>query len=146
MTRHILDAETILRAAAESAEGSSAAETPLATDSFANHHERNKALAGDNDMTFKAVFHNIVLAGDAVATSVTFYVEFGDAVGFGGEVARVVTLAIPDTSDPADRYEANFSLADVLQRCPNATHVRCGVVISGGTNPTVDYQCFLTKA
>lgn len=139
MGRSIMDAGLILRAAAETAEAADAAEAGIALD-LGLFHPLHKG-ADSPDYRFKAVLHNITVGGDVAPTSVDFIFEVAAAVGFASgevEVARA-------RWNGGKTMEVTLSVAQIraLHANPNAIRVRMD--LTGGTNPSVDYGCYLTK-
>lgn len=147
MTKHIVDGALVLRAASEAAETASANEAGVAMEGLVPSHYANKVGpdAGFENI-FKAVFHNIALGGDVVATGIAFVIDTDSLAAFSDSPVEVGRATMPSTASPPDVMEIVINMAEVYRLDPNAAAIRCGVEVTGGTNPTVDYGCFLTKA
>lgn len=141
MTKNIFDAATVLRALSEAAETASAAEAGVAVVGLYETHYLNRADNQD-EYAATAVIHNIAIGGDVAPTAVSFYLEVAADAAFGSGAVRVAS--IPYVSGNTT-LEMLVDYATIRKLHPTATAMRVGCVITGGTNPTVDYGCFLTK-
>lgn len=142
MTRAIVDGALILRAASAAAETATADSAGLAVDFLPHTHPLNSNSIANDDGSFRAVIHNIVLAGTVAPTAVTFVIKAAAAADMSGakEVARSVMNDLAQT-----RIEIYLSYYSIRRVLATAAALCVGVIIAGGTAPTVDYECFLTK-
>lgn len=139
--RSIMDVAAILRASSDAAETADANETGLAMDFAPNHPDGAEDNSGF-DYRFKAVFHNIVVGGDVAPTKVDFTISVDSLAAFSDspvEVARKTWVS------GQTELEIPLNTHDIISADPNAAAIRCGMDLTGGTNPTVTYGCYLTK-
>lgn len=139
--RAIMDTALILRNSADAAETATAAETAIALDLHVYHYLNSVGGGMNDDFHFKAVFHNMLAGGDVVPTSVVVAIEVGDAIGFGGSTAIVRSF----TAGTMTSYEMVLSMYEIRKLLSTATHIRSKITVTGGTNPTFTYGCYLTK-
>lgn len=135
--RSIVDGATILRASDAAAIAATPTNTtPLSLEMLTPNYPANS----EADYIFKAVIHNVVLGGDVVPTAVTVNIQVDDDTDFGSPVTvatQVVTAG--------GTFEVPLSLHQIRKMKPAAKALRLNVVMTGGTNPTVDFGAYLTK-
>jgi len=138
--RGIMDVGLQLRDVADANETADADEAGVALDFAPNHPDGAEDNTGI-DYRFKAVFHNITIGGDVAPTQVDFVIDVDSLAAFSDtpvEVARRTWVS-------GTELEIILDQNDIVKLDPNAAAIRCGMDLTGGTNPTVDYGCYLTK-
>jgi len=139
--RAIMDVGLQLRDVADAAETADADEAGIALDLALNHPDAVEDNSGI-DYRFKAVFHNIVVGGDVAPTQVDFVIDVDSLAAFSDTPVEVGRRT---WNGSETELEIVLDLNDILVQDANAAAIRCGMDLTGGTNPTVDYGCFLTK-
>lgn len=124
----------------EAAEVADANEAGVAMDGLVPTHGSNI----DQHHTVDVVFSGIVIGGSVDPTGVVFVIDTDSEVAFGDTPVEIARINYDVTSKPTELI-VPIHMDTLRQLDPDAAAIRCGVEVTGGTSPTVQWSCYIAK-